>query len=111
MFAKATWSFEQRGTLDGELGKGFHTHIVATLSKGKRPHDVRRDLHRTFVNSKNPMCGHKKHVDVRLLKTDDDVEKATNYVYGIKEENKIAKTKGDDAWREENKIDAYYLKE
>ena len=111
MFESVEYCFEQRGTLDSELGKGFHCHMVAILRKGVRPHDCRRLLHQTFVNSKNPMCGHKKHVRVDYLKTDADKLKVTEYIHGIKEDAKISKVKADDVWREENKLEQTYLKE
>jgi len=108
LFNSATIAFEQRGEDADNLGYGFHCHALVQLGDGKKPKDVRRDLARSFVKGKNPICGNPKHIDVRRLATSRDKHNAFAYISGEKDASKTDKALMDIEWREINKIEPLY---
>jgi hypothetical protein len=112
MFDTVHWVFEQRGEHADELGKGFHMHAVATLTGDYQTKDVNRDLKRSFCGGKHPICGNKKHIDVKTLKYQTDYDNALEYIKGNKKDSrKEDKLLMDTEWREIHGIQKIYLKE
>lgn len=108
MFSSATYAIEQRGENTDDIGRGFHSHAVVMLKEGVKLKDVRRDLLRSFVKSKNPICGNDRHVDVRKLEYKSDKLNAYAYISGDKEDSKSNKTLMDFEWRKMHNIDPLY---
>lgn len=110
MIRKIDWCFEQRGTNPAELGKGMHCHMVVTQT-GTYPNGVfMSNTRRAFKN----FVGNERHVDIRPLKSDEDVRKASVYIAGTKDDTddplKGIKCQMDVAWRADNNLLPLYTR-
>lgn len=99
-FVWYVYSFEIRSKPD----QGLHCHVLAQIKEKKQ--------NRNFSQIKDyfypVMCGNKKHIDVRYVKS-DELEKVFEYI----QKTRVAKSKKSAveatlSWREENGIDPYY---
>lgn len=95
---------EQRGEDQVHMGEGIHAHII--VNRGTEACKARRELKNTFkdlCDVENPHC-----LNIQWRK-DSGVEKAFNYIKGIKKDKeKTAKMEIDKIWREKNNIKDYY---
>lgn len=97
-------SFEQKGTDNDSIGKGFHVHIIATM-KQTSPGNVLRDIHSSVKDYTAFNC-----IDVKKLYTQQDVDNVENYIveYKSDDDHKIATKEYDHIWREKNNIKNIY---
>lgn len=105
---EAYYAFEQRGTSDGDEGDGLHVHIVVRQRGDVYHGDFQRNARSTF----RPLVGNDKAVNVKCLKTDQDVDQALKYIQGVKKEKpgefKLEKVCRDALWRTKNNLQRYY---
>lgn len=106
-FLSYALSFEQKGVLPSELGKGFHCHIVAKMRQRSKG-EVLRDLKSTFKTWLDddrlaPNC-----IDVKVTKNPEQLVQTYLVDYKSDDEHKEI-TKGmDDLWRREMGIPPLY---
>lgn len=106
-FVSYALSFEQKGVLPSELGKGFHCHIVAKMNQRSKG-EVLRDLKstwRTWIEDDRlaPNC-----IDVKVTKNPDQLVQTYLIDYKSDDEHKVV-TKGmDELWRTHEGIEPLY---
>lgn len=107
MIRSAQWAFEQRGACDVDKGNGMHVHIVVRQRGDYFNGVFCSNTRRAFKN----FVGNERHVDIRPLKTEQDVVKACAYIGGDKEDpSKGIKCQFDVSWRQENNLDPMYVR-
>jgi hypothetical protein len=102
MFTKYTLSFEQKGTSVETLGKGFHCHIVATMtcrSKG----EVLRNTISTFKGCTADNC-------IKVIVASKPQEIIDNYLkeYNSDDGHKEVTMEWDKLWRESHGLQSLY---
>ncbi len=110
VFADHLAVFEQRGTLENDLGKGFHSHILfkrhTPLNEGLPPSNIKRNLKQSFsaiCDVNNP-----KIFNIQFIGEEFACDKH-EYIIGHKTgEGKDLKQTGDAQWRKINNIEPYY---
>ncbi len=98
---------EQRGTLEENLGKGFHAHILLKRKEGgKPPSEISRNLRRSwdkYCDTKNNHIFNIQYVDEEYLLDKYD------YMFGEKKDKeKIPKQEADKTFRKQNNIPEFY---
>lgn len=106
-FVSYALSFEQKGVLPSELGKGFHCHIVAKMNQRSKG-EVLRDLKstwRTWIQDDRlaPNC-----IDVKVTKNPEQLVQSYLIDYKSDDEHKIATKSMDDLWRTHEGIEPLY---
>lgn len=101
----AEWVYEQRGSHEGELGKGVHVHILVSQRGDVFDGEFKRSTRNTF---KGLVGNPETHVDIRAVKS-SWLEDKRAYMKGAKtEEGKDAKVAMDRVWRPQNNLAEYY---
>lgn len=100
------YCFEQRGTIDKDMGKGIHVHIL--INRGTEPAKLKKEMRNTFKDLVgNADCPN--HINFGWRTTPSDVIKTQNYIKGIKKDTaKDAKHDADVQWRADNNLQPYY---
>lgn len=90
-------SFEQKGLTEDEYGKGFHCHIIATMTQRSKG-EVLRDIKSTFKTIAAENC-----IQVDVLRKERDVDRVKKYLtdYESNDGHKIATRNADMAWRQQ----------
>lgn len=102
MFDSVLYVFEQRGTIDKELGKGFHCHILAHRTKGYKPSKVKLNTFNSFKH----FVGNEAHCDFGLVSV---IANRVKYMTGEKSTpEKRYKQMGDRAWRKIYDLEPFY---
>ena len=110
IFADYCGVIEQRGTLDNELGKGYHCHILfkrhTPLTKGLPPTNIKQKIRQSWKN----FCDTKnEHLCNIQLITHTFATDKLEYILGNKlNDNKPEKQKADKIWRSDQNIKEYY---
>lgn len=101
---EVTYSFEQRGKDDSELGKGFHVHIVAEM-KQRSKGEVLRDSKLMWAPFADLNC-----IKVDTLKSGTDKTQALSYItnYTSKDGHKILTQDTDTKWRNSLELLPFY---
>jgi len=99
------WTFEQRGEIEEEMGKGIHLHmLVERCDETKRLDSARRTIHDIF----DKWCGSTLHVKINRC-YDNWVEDKIQYLQGNKwDDEKDDKISMDKLWRESIGIQSFY---
>lgn len=97
-------SFEQKGTNEESMGKGFHVHIIAYMKQPSKK-NVLRDIYSTVKSYTAYNC-----IDVRKLLTQQDIDNVDKYIveYISEDDHKIATRDCDILWREKNNLKNIY---
>lgn len=103
MFSQVLYAFEQRGTVeDGNIGKGFHCHILACRKKGYKPSKVKINTLNSFKN----FIGNEASLDYGGVGV---LMNRVNYLIGTKQSaDKHAKQTADQIWRKQYDLDPFY---
>lgn len=105
MFDGVCAVYEQRGTNEEEIGKGFHAHILAKRNLDYKPSKVANNLKNTFksvCDVNNPALLNIQHIG------EDFAQDKQDYILGIKTgEGKSIKQELDVVWRLKNDIKEY----
>jgi len=103
MFSQVLYAFEQRGTVeDGNIGKGFHVHILACRAKGYKPSKVKINT----LNSFKHLIGNEASIDYGGVGV---LMNRVNYIIGTKQSaDKHAKQNADTKWRQCYDLDPFY---
>lgn len=103
-FVEYTCSFEQKGTDNDSLGKGFHVHIIAQM-KQRSKGEVLRDTQSTFKESTSANC-----IQVDILKTNKDLENTKSYIleYSSDDGHKMPTKQWDELWRNQMGLQSSY---
>lgn len=98
-------SFEQKGTDNESMGKGFHVHIIANM-KQQSPGNVLRDIYSSVKEYTAFNC-----IDVKTLYTQQDIDNVEQYIteYKSDDDHKIITKECDIIWREKNNIANIYI--
>jgi len=110
LFADHLAVYEQRGTPEKDLGRGFHAHILfkrhTPLNEGLPPTNLKRNLKDSYKNicdTSNPEI-----FNIQFIGQDFARDKK-EYILGVKTaEGKAEKQTGDSQWRLDNSIEPYY---
>jgi len=107
IFTSYRYVYEQRGSSESELGKGFHCHLLAKRNLDYKPSKVSVLLQNTFKdivgNSKNNSLLNIQHIGSDFAKDKDE------YMTGLKTgDNKNTKQLMDVIWRKMNKLQTVY---
>jgi len=99
-----TYSFEQRGKDDSEIGRGFHVHIVAEM-KQRSKGEVLRDSKLMWAPFADLNC-----IKVEMLKQAINKTQALSYItdYTSKDGHKILTQDTDTKWREQMGLSPFY---
>lgn len=110
---KCFWVFEQKGTDEGEIGRGLHAHILFKLEgvkhgkKQKTKGQVASEVYDTCKRVAD-MDIEEQCIDVTVGKK-EDLENAVNYLTGVKASEKKHKAqKIDVLWREQEGFKKFY---
>ena len=113
---KKTWLdqyvyvFEQRGTTEVELGKGFHLHAIIGIPLDKKPSSCIRELGNTFKKCCDISNYH--FFQTKLI-DHEEYKRKQEYILGKKqsttENMKAQKQEMDIQWRQVCQIDPYYF--
>lgn len=106
MFSRVLYTVEQRGTIEeGNLGKGFHAHLLCCRANGYPPNKIKKHTFSTFKH----LVGSEASIDFGGRYC--IVANREKYIVGAKKDpNKHAKQEGDKKWRLDNSIEPYYGK-
>lgn len=106
MFSRTLYCVEQRGTVsDGNLGKGFHAHILCCRSNGYPPNKIKTHTYSSWKH----LVGSESAIDYGGRYC--IVPNRQSYITGLKkDQKKHPKQEGDIVWRKENSIEPYYGK-
>lgn len=98
----AEWCFEQRSG-----GKGRHWHMIINQRGDKLLSTIRTEVVDTLIRLN--VVQNKQFVQIKVLKTEDDVSKCRRYIGGDKQSaEKMAKVAEDKTWRQShNLLDIY----
>lgn len=98
--------YEQRQDDPDGIFYGIHTHMIVQRN-GIAKSDVIREVYNTCKN----IVGSKQSIDVKLIKTQHDLDVNINYILGQKStEEKRKKQIVDKIFREKNSLQSYYEK-
>lgn len=105
MVRQCEWVYEQRGSHEGELGKGMHVHMLVT----QRGDTFDTQFHRNTRNTFKTLVGDpEKHVFITVCK-EEWMDGKREYMKGAKtEEGKSEKVDMDRIWRPQNNLQEYY---
>jgi len=95
--------FEQRGDTQETCGNGFHVHMNIIYSRCRT--DLLKSAQKFFLEVCTP-----NNINVKVLKTEEDLEKRQKYIMGQKCKEKMSKVIWDIPFREKNKIEKFYSK-
>lgn len=92
-FKSYTLSFEQKGTEEADLGKGFHVHIVADMTQRSKG-EVLRDSKSTFACCTAENC-------IKVIPTRNPTDIITKYLinYESDDGHKMSTQNADSTWR------------
>lgn len=100
--------YEQRGSHDGERGRGMHVHMLVQQVGSKMDGEFKRDTRNTF---KDLVGNAATHVDIRPVNV-AHVDDKREYMRGVKTgDGKAEKVAQDRVWRRENNLEDYYTHE
>lgn len=106
-FATHKWiySLDQRGE---DTPSGYHFHMVYCRSNSSGE-SIKPSLFKdTIKRMMKDFCGHAKHIDIRGLKSNDDVVKTVEYVKGNKADEKMEVVQTTRKWLNENGYELFY---
>jgi len=104
----AEWVYEQRGSIEEQMGSGMHVHMLVRQSGALFHGDFTRNARSTFKT----LVGNDNAVCVIGCKNVNDVEKRRKYMNGEKQgEAKLVKVEIDKLWRLKNNLSPYYTHE
>ena len=108
MFSNYLYVYEQRGTTEGEMGKGFHAHILATRKLKYKPNKVARNIKNTckgLVGDVNKSS----QLNIQFI-GDEYMNDKKTYILGKNKtgEGKDVKQDIDVVWRKKNNLNNYY---
>ena len=107
MFSKTWLVFEQRGSTEEELGKGFHAHIECERNLDYKPSQITRNTENTFKNIVDMKV--KKHTLTIQHHGEDFHKDKLEYIEGVKTgEGKDEKQIMDVKFREKNNLNVCY---
>ena len=106
MFSRVLYTVEQRGTVEeGNLGKGFHAHLLVCRANGYPPNKIKKHTFSTFKH----LIGNDASIDYGGRYC--IVANREKYIIGEKKDpHKHAKQDGDKVWRLQHSIEPYYGK-
>jgi hypothetical protein len=103
-FQRYIYVYEQRQHEIGKQYFGLHTHIIV-----QRDGIAKSDVIREIYNTCKTIVGSKQSIDVKLLKTQHDLDVKLNYILGKKAtEEKQKKQVIDKKFREDNNLQPFY---
>lgn len=106
MFSKVLYCFEQRGTLEKDIGKGFHCHLLVHRNGSYPPNKVKKNTYNTFKK----VVGSEASIDYG--KGLNNIKNRQNYIVGTKknkkDDDKKSKQDADVVWRQTYDLDSYY---
>jgi hypothetical protein len=109
MFSAYRYVYEQRGSNEKDMGKGFHTHILLKRNLDYKPSKIALNTKNTFkgiTNVDNPQILNIQHIGEDFAKDKDE------YMTGIKTgEGKDEKQAIDKLWRVKNNLESVYGEE
>lgn len=113
MFVSYTYVWEQKGEIMNDVGKGYHIHILATLTKTTQKHHLIRNTKSTFNKF---LMGECPDAFVEIRKVDTLIYKSNllHYISGVKlvkASDEIDKSKAvaiDIEFRKKYKLEAFY---
>ncbi len=79
-FQRYIYVYEQRQHEIGKQYFGIHTHIIVQRTGTTNKSEAIREIYNTCKN----ICGSKQSIDVKLLKTQHDLDVKLNYILGKK---------------------------
>lgn len=97
-----TYSFEQKGTSDTDLGSGFHVHLVANMTQRSKG-EVLRDTISTFKHIAASNC-----IDVQVCKNPREHVQRYLVDYVSDDNHKIATQHWDNVWRDTEMMQHLY---
>lgn len=104
----AEWVYEQRGSIEEEMGSGMHVHMLVQQSGALFHGDFSRNVKNTFKT----LVGNPNAVCVLGCKNVKDIENRRKYMSGEKDdEGKMRKVAIDKLWRLKNNLLPYYKHE
>lgn len=107
MFSKTWLVFEQRGSTEEEMGKGFHAHLEAVRNLEYKPSQIVRNTENTFKNIVDMKV--KKHTLTIQHHGEDYHKDKMEYIEGVKTgEGKDEKQIMDVKFREKNNLNVCY---
>lgn len=108
MFTDYCYVYEQRGSNEDELGKGFHTHILATRLTKYKPNKVARNIRNTCKNLVGDSSNNNQ-VNIQFIGEEYAADKK-EYILGKNKtgEGKDKKQDMDVIWRKKNNLNEYY---
>lgn len=102
--------YEQRGTSQEDMGRGFHLHAIIKKPEDKAPAHCVRELNNTFkkcCDTSNYHCFNTKWIG------EEEYKRKLEYILGQKEStsenNKQLKQEMDKVWRQMRCIEPYYI--
>jgi len=98
--------YEQRGESLGEIGKGFHFHLILEKPKTKKYSEMLREL----SNSANAVCDSSSYnfFNIKSI-SEEEKERKIVYITGRKaDETKHLKQDMDIIWRQQNNLLSHY---
>ncbi len=107
MFSETWLVFEQRGSTEEEMGKGFHAHVEAIRNLEYKPSQIVRNTENTFKNIVDMKV--KKHTLTIQHHGEDFHKDKLEYIEGVKTgEGKDEKQIMDIKFREKNNLNVCY---
>lgn len=104
-FIDFTASYEQKGTSEDDIGKGFHIHIVSQM-KQRSKGEIIRDIKSTMGDMVAENC-------IEVIPTKNKMDIINNYLidYKSKDEHKIKTKDWDNMWRTRENLQNIYVNE
>jgi len=110
-FTSCLYVFEQRGTSEQDIGKGFHCHMLAKRNINYKPCKCRDNV----KNSCKKLVGnHNNKAQLQIVVIGEDFAKdKKDYILGKNKTgtDKAAKQDGDVIWRIKESIEPYYVQQ
>jgi hypothetical protein len=104
-FQRYIYVYEQRQHEDGKQYFGMHTHIIVQRSGTTNKSEAIREIFSTCKS----IVGSKQSIDVKLLKTQHDLDVRLNYILGKKADPlKQKKQEIDKLFRQDNNLQPFY---
>lgn len=105
-FIKCTYSYEQAGKTNDEIGKGFHVHIICT-TEWRSVQEAVRDTFSTCQHIAERQC-----IDVQKIWNQTQWNQKLAYIqnYESSDDHKILTKEMDQIWREKNNLMPLYYK-
>lgn len=108
MVSKVEYVYEQRGSHEGEMGKGLHCHMLVTQRGDVFDGAFKTNTRNTF---KDLVGTPDQHVDIKFT-VDKFLDDKRSYMKGVKtQEGKAEKVAMDRVWRKNNNLQDYYTHE